>query len=840
MTSRVQRQINRSINACETLESRLLFTIPGTSLDIWHTYAQATLDLQTIANTYPTLTKLVSLGTTASTNPVRQIWALEITDNPGVQEDEPEFYYQGSMHGDEPVGMENSFHLIQTLLEGYATTPRYQSIVNNMDLWFVPNMNWDGYSRTGGARRENLNGVDLNRNFPEWTTTSGGFGNMLDGPAPSTAGRQPETIAMMNFRRSHHFVAAANFHGGDLVVNYPWDTNNNGIANYAATPEDAMFREFSLTYSRQNSPMFTQSASLFPQGITNGDDWYEVNGGMQDWAYIYTGSNDVTIELGYTKYPSATTLPTQWTNNRESMLQFIEAANWGVRGFITDATTGAPLAAKITVLGLTQTPAPDAAHPSTHTTFSDPALGDYHRMLLPGTYQLKFEAAGYTPQTLSVTIGAKTTDATLTQRMNVALAAIDTTPPTVQATYFDYSASAPALTLKFSENVLASLTAGDLNLQTPSTTIPSGDITLSNYDAGTNTATFTFPNYAGGKLPSGAYSVTLKPNSVTDASNNSVAIFSYSFLYINGLNGAAPAANDSTYVRLSPINQIIQVWQNVPTTGSATYSMPLTVASQLVIDGNGGNDTLTLDFTNGDMRPTGAGRSFGYRLGAQSETLKLTGPTSWTFATDPALDANQPNLALELSNGASATFTAPLTHLDGLTVAAGGSAFVATNGNRTLVTKVLSLTGDGKLDLNDNDFIATNTPKGTVEDYVRAAYDFGNWDGIGGIFSSAAKNNPGATTTLGVMSGDEYLTNANADHFNGIPVVGSDVLIKYTYYGDVDFNGQIDGSDYNTIDFGFLTGASGWANGDVDYNGQVDGSDYNSIDFAFLTQNGIL
>src|SRR4051794_26632323 len=158
---------------CELLESRRLFTIPGTQLDIWHTYTQATNDLNTIHNAYPNLTRLISIGKTVQN---RDMWALEITDNPGVDEDEPEFLYNGQIHGDEPIGMENSLHLIQLLLENYNGSsgdgPRVTNLVNNMDIWFVPSSNWDGYSRSTGAWRGNASNVDLNRNFPEWTTRS--------------------------------------------------------------------------------------------------------------------------------------------------------------------------------------------------------------------------------------------------------------------------------------------------------------------------------------------------------------------------------------------------------------------------------------------------------------------------------------------------------------------------------------------------------------------------------------------------------------------------------------------------------------------------------------------
>src|SRR4051812_42469348 len=83
------------------------------TLGSYHTYTTATTDLQSFASTYPNITRLISLGKTVQN---RDIWAMEITDNPGVNEDEPEMFYEGSMHGDEPVGMEMTFYFINHLL----------------------------------------------------------------------------------------------------------------------------------------------------------------------------------------------------------------------------------------------------------------------------------------------------------------------------------------------------------------------------------------------------------------------------------------------------------------------------------------------------------------------------------------------------------------------------------------------------------------------------------------------------------------------------------------------------------------------------------------------------
>jgi hypothetical protein len=77
------------------------------------------------------------------------------------------------------------------------------------------------------------------------------------------------------------------------------------------------------------------------------------------------------------------------------------------------------------------------------------------------------------------------------------------------------------------------------------------------------------------------------------------------------------------------------------------------------------------------------------------------------------------------------------------------------------------------------------------------------------------------------------------------PVGGDAVLVRYTYHGDANFNGKVDGADYARIDGMFnqqstLGNISGWYNGDFDGNGKIDGADYALIDAAFNSQGTAL
>jgi hypothetical protein len=165
---------------------------------------------------------------------------------------------------------------------------------------------------------------------------------------------------------------------------------------------------------------------------------------------------------------------------------------------------------------------------------------------------------------------------------------------------------------------------------------------------------------------------------------------------------------------------------------------------------------------------------------------------------------------------------------------------VANHPNRTvLVADSLSLSGSGSLDLGGNDLVVHNGNLTEITAALKSGFNQGSgyWNGVG-IRSSAAAADSSFLTTLG--------TATDLSSFDGGSVSPADVLVKYTYYGDADLSGKVDGTDYSMIDVGFNsqtsgTSLSGWQNGDFNYDGKIDGSDYSLIDNAFNLQgsNGL-
>lgn len=290
----------------------------------YHDYEALTEELQRLANDYPDIVQLESAGRSVQG---RELWLLKISDNVAKDEDEPKLLYIANMHGDEVVGRELMIYLTRLLTSDYAKAPRIRSLVDNAQIYILPSMNPDGFE---ARRRYNSRGVDLNRDFPDFTSD----------PYDTPAGRAPETQAVMALHARHQFVLAVNFHGGEVCFNMPWDTKPN-TQREERFGDDPLMNSLARQYSDLNPTMRGNSGGSFDRGVTYGYEWYEVDGGMQDWAIHYRQSTHATVELSMSKWPNASGLPAFWSENQEPLLQYLERGIFGVHLRVTDQGGGA-------------------------------------------------------------------------------------------------------------------------------------------------------------------------------------------------------------------------------------------------------------------------------------------------------------------------------------------------------------------------------------------------------------------------------------------------------------------------------------------------------------------
>lgn len=356
---------------------------PPYAWNCYPTWEQYEDMMEHYAAAYPDICRLVNVGPSGTGN--HTLYALKISDNPDAEEAEPEFLYTGTMHGDELAGYPLLLRFADELLGNYDSAspdPVLKAVVTDTVLWINPLANPDGtfaggdHTVAGSQRYYVTSSTDPNRSFP-------------DPPEdPSPLGRAPETQAMMALAEAESFAMAANFHGGAEVVNYPWDTWEELHA------DDAWFQIVSHEYADNVQAVSSDYMTGFDDGITNGWDWYSTDGSRQDYMNYYHGCREVTIELSDAKQLDSGQLENHWTWNRQALIDYVLQATRGIHGVVTDAGSGDPVAATVTVIGHD-----DPTHFS--RIFTDPDAGDFHRPIEPGTWDLEFTADGYYDTTVN-------------------------------------------------------------------------------------------------------------------------------------------------------------------------------------------------------------------------------------------------------------------------------------------------------------------------------------------------------------------------------------------------------------------------------------------------------
>lgn len=280
------------------------------SMGGYHTFEELLIVLDSMRMKFPNLITAKAPVGTIKTWEGHDIWWLKISDNPEVDEEEPEGLYTALHHAREPNGLSQMIFYMWYLLENYETDEEVKYLVDNTELYFMPCLNPDGYlynestdPEGGGFWRKNRRpesnddevGVDLNRNYGFfWGFDDGGSSPAKEsstyrGPAPFS---EPETQAVRDFSIDHEFRIALNYHSfGNLLI-HPWGYNDG------LTAEDALFKAIGGTMTKENS---------FVLGTGTETVGYQVNGNSDDYLYGDTGEKDkiysLTPEVGSGFWP---------------------------------------------------------------------------------------------------------------------------------------------------------------------------------------------------------------------------------------------------------------------------------------------------------------------------------------------------------------------------------------------------------------------------------------------------------------------------------------------------------------------------------------------------------
>ena len=253
------------------------------SMGGYYTYQEMLDDLDSMHSLFPNLISAKEPIHTFTTEEDRPIYWVRISNTPDIDDpNEPEILYTSNHHAREAAALSVNMYTMWYILENYDRDEDLQYLVDNVEMYFVPLVNPDGwvYNQTiqpnGGGmwrknRRDNGNGtfgVDLNRNYSyEWALIgSSGNGNS-DVYHGISAFSEPESQALKWFSEQHEFKIALNYHTAANMLLHPW-----GFTEDIQCEDHNKFIAFKDWMTEINGYQNIQASLLYPVG-GDSDDW---------------------------------------------------------------------------------------------------------------------------------------------------------------------------------------------------------------------------------------------------------------------------------------------------------------------------------------------------------------------------------------------------------------------------------------------------------------------------------------------------------------------------------------------------------------------------------------
>ncbi len=299
----------------------------------YHSYPEMVAEVHAVAAAHPDIVHLFSIGQSYQG---RQLWAAKVSDNVGLDENEPEVLFDGVHHSDEHMGLEMTLHILHWFADDYGSRPRITDIVNSREIWIVFEMNPDGaqFDINGGRFhfwRKNRQptpgsssiGTDLNRNYDyRWglggRTSSNPQAITYHGPRAFSA---PETRAMRDFLASRvvggrqQIRAAITFHESGRLVMWPYGYTHTNVPGDMTNQDHAALRAIGRHMARTNGYRPEQASDL-----------YISRGTTRDYEYGVYRIFSYTFEMSIKDYPKTRMIAPETGRNREAVLWLAERA----------------------------------------------------------------------------------------------------------------------------------------------------------------------------------------------------------------------------------------------------------------------------------------------------------------------------------------------------------------------------------------------------------------------------------------------------------------------------------------------------------------------------------
>tara|TARA_B100001250_G_scaffold83640_1_gene69041 strand:+ start:1605 stop:3827 length:2223 start_codon:yes stop_codon:yes gene_type:complete len=367
------------------------------------------------------------------------IWAVKLSFNADVDEDEPKMLILGQCHAEEIYGLEIAIELIEWFLNPFNSENSIYlqsifSIMSNSEVWIVPTHNPEGLEVVHGyydinntwlqdeSFRKNkfdanmngvfdfvlgigddIDGVDLNRNY-DFNWVFGDDFNQLDSGCSTNPSylsnfdyyrgtepfSEPEIRAIRDFTLDNNFLLSIAYHSSrsgcvSEKVIYPWIWEDDKSA-----PDIDVISELGIEIS-QKIPTQDGLGYYYPTNSRS------MRGNAHDWLYANTGCIQYLIEVGTSDIQSDDIDVIEDTigRNMQGLLHLLKKGAgtsiqngpdvYQISGLVKDVN-GSPVSAEVKVL-------------ENHGSMLKPRLTDdfgrFRRILKEGLYTIEISSFGY-------------------------------------------------------------------------------------------------------------------------------------------------------------------------------------------------------------------------------------------------------------------------------------------------------------------------------------------------------------------------------------------------------------------------------------------------------------
>lgn len=261
------------------------------------THDQVLQELDDMRTLYPNLISAKANASPSNQTTVegRTVYFVRISDNPDIDENEPETLYQSLIHSREAGSVMQLLYFMWYVLENYDSDPAIRALVNNQELYFIPIFNPDGFvynqsqaPNGGGGQRKNrntsasgscstyLDGIDLNRNSAYFWGNGGSSTSSCNDTYMGTGQfSENETQIMEDFFSLHDFELSLNHHSykNAMLHAYAGVNQSYPTVDGSSTIVADMYSKYNHDMTYYNRYMYGPSTQVTSLNSGNMNDW---------------------------------------------------------------------------------------------------------------------------------------------------------------------------------------------------------------------------------------------------------------------------------------------------------------------------------------------------------------------------------------------------------------------------------------------------------------------------------------------------------------------------------------------------------------------------------------